>query len=470
METIVQSWESLPGSSKLRDWARDLRVACAADDGADDAWDLTGRAAVIISDELRSCRAAAHRIATDAGMRFVFVAKEAVCELTSPAEFLAIAPVLVHLESGRWMADAVDGETDATTESMKKLQEKIVEWMRAFSPEKPVVFTTSASTNTDVTESFRHAGLFDRFLNLPAPTMEAYGNRVIDRIGREQCADSVTCVPAKVGRLFKLEYETERREELALLRLRRTAARKGCALEFTDFVAIATRGFVEEDVRVQEPYESRRKIAYHEAGHAAVSMIDSGGRNVPDYATIVPSAAFRGVVVESYQYHAELNDDITYAEFRQRVRISLAGRAAEELEFGAEHVSNGACSDLKEATGISAVAFSRWGFAPSMELEGRSGSNLKVSKQDGDPFTPSEAASVEGLVQRFLSEEYRVVQEMLSGNRAFVDSIAELLLREEVVDQQALMELVPAGACWMRAKLEIVTTTARSIGSIREAC
>jgi hypothetical protein len=441
MQTIVQSWESFPGSNKLREWASDLRVACGAADGVSDVWDLTGRAAVIISDELRSCRSAAHRIATDAGMRFVFVPKEAVDELTSPAEFLAMAPVLVHLESGRWMGDAVDGETDAITASMKTLQDQIVEWMRAFSPETPVVFTTSAFTINDVAENFRHVGLFDRFLDLPAPTMAAYGDRVIDRIGREQCGDSVTCVPAKVGRLFKLEYATERREELALLRLRRVAARTGRLLEFTDFVTVATRGFVEEDARAQEPYETRRQVAYHEAGHAAVAMIDSGGRNVPDYATIIPSASFRGIVVESYQYHAELNDDVTYATFRQRIRICLAGRAAEEMVFGAEHVSNGARSDLEKATGHSAVAFSIWGFAPSMGREGQSGSNLKVSKVDGDPITPSEAALVEGMVQQFLADEYRVVKEMLRENRVFVDAIAELLLQEAVVDQRGLMEL-----------------------------
>jgi hypothetical protein len=452
MQKMVQSWESFPGSSKLREWASDLRVACGAAVIESDVWDITGRAAVIISDELRSCRDAAHRIATDAGMRFVFVPKEAVNELTSPAEFLAMAPVLVHLESGRWMGDAVDGEADATTASMKTLQDQIVEWMRSFSPDKPVVFTTSAFTINDVAENFRHAGLFDRFLNLPAPTMAAYGNRVIDRIGRDHCADSVTCAPAKLGRLFKLEYSTECREELALLRLRRTASRLDRSLEFTDFVTIATRGFLEEDVRAEEPYDTRRQIAYHEAGHAAVSIIDSSGRNVPDYATIIPSASFRGIVVESYQYHADLNDEVTYTTFRERIRICLAGRAAEELVFGAEHVSNGSRSDLEKATGYSAVAFSTWGFAPSMEQEGQSGSNLKVSKLDGDPFTPSEAALVETLVQQFLAEEYREVKEMLSGNRAFVDAIAELLLKEAIVDQRALMKLAPSDAFWRRER------------------
>jgi hypothetical protein len=403
-------------------------------------------------------------------MRFVFVPKEAVDELTSPAEFLTMAPVLVHLETGRWMSDAVEGEADATTASMKALQENVIEWMRTFSPEKPVVFTTSAFTINDVAENFRHVGLFDRFLNLPAPTMAAYGNRVIDRIGREQCADSVTLAPAKVGRLFKLEYATERREELALLRLRRTAARKGRALEFTDFVTVATRGFLEEDVRAEEPYETRRQIAYHEAGHAAVSMIDSGGRNVPDYATIIPSASFRGIVVESYQYHAELNDEITYATFRQRIRICLAGRAAEELVFGAEHVSNGSRSDLEKATGYSSMAFSSWGFAPSMEREGQSGSNLKVSKLDGDPFTPSEAALVEGLVQQFLAEEYRVVKEILSGNRAFVDAIAELLMREAIVDQRGLMELASAPKWCVEAAPRAVRRLAISSDVTRETC
>jgi len=117
-----------------------------------------------------------------------------------------------------------------------------------------------------------------------------------------------------------------------------------------------------------------------------VSVIDSNGRNVPEYSSIVPFADCEGVVVDSFKYLLEAGDQMTYADMRHKVRIGLAGRAAEELEFGPERVSNGSRDDLKKVTLSAGSAFAFWGFAPSMEQEGQSGSNLSLAGIDDNPF------------------------------------------------------------------------------------
>ncbi|MGH7653543.1 MAG: hypothetical protein ACREN6_02665 [Gemmatimonadaceae bacterium] len=437
-------WECFPGSSRLQAWAYELLAACEAAEtaqGADVDWDLTGRAALVVSDEMRGCRAALQLVAADAGMQFVFVPEDELFDQPSLAERQLAAPMLVCLEPGDWLGASKGGERTEKSEAIERFRAQLAQWVRDFDPAHPVVFATSAFTITDLPESLREAGLFDRFFSLPAPTMVALGNTIINRIGREQCAESITASPGKVGRLFRMEYDSDRREALALLRLRRLLASETRALEFLDLANMAARGFVEEDVPPTDARETNRNTAYHEAGHAAVAVIDSNGKNTPDYISIVPSSVFEGIVVESYQFHTDLADRVTYETFRHNIRIRLAGRAAEELVFGAEQVTNGARRDLEQATGSAGAAFTFWGFAPSMDVEGRAASNLKVAKLGDDPFSASEAAHVEKLVQEFLTTEYGVVKDMLAKHRPFVDAIAEQLLRDRIVDQGAVAEL-----------------------------
>src|SRR6185312_5511832 len=215
-------------------------------------------------------------------------------------------------------------------------------------------------------------------------------NDFIERVGAAHCDESITGQSAKVGKLVRCMYEDERRLKLAALRTRRFVARSGRPLEFLDLVNLAHCGFAEADALPAPAERFSRQTAYHEAGHAVVAVIDSRGENIPEFASIRPTAQYNGVVVQSYAYGLDGGDFETYTDLRERVRISLAGRAAEELVFGPERISNGCMEDLKTATDRAGTAFALWGFAPSMEREGQSSSNLAIV--DCDTISASETA------------------------------------------------------------------------------
>jgi cell division protease FtsH len=458
--TDAPEWNRFPGSGPLRAWARELRQACSSTDAADDAWELTGRAAIVVGSDATSCAAVLRRVAADAGMRFISIVAddvaglvpvtefsvdaEDVCDLAPPAEWRRTSPLLVHLERGRWMLAKGEDEDAAVVALMLRFQSRLASWIRAFDREHPVVIVTTADDIRSMAESLRQVGLFDRFMRLPSPTMEAQGHDFIERVGREHCAESITQSQGKVGKLASTEYEDERRLGLAALQLRRLVAREKRQLEFIDLVNLSQHGFAEADELPTDSEGDLRQFAYHEAGHAVMAVIDSAGHNVPEYSSIIPSAHYKGVVVQSYSYLLEAGDLHSYADLRHKVRISLAGRAAEELVFGAEHVCSGATEDLTNATERSGTAFALWGFAPSMEKEGQAGSNLAVVPGDGETITPTEHARVEGLVRKFLAVEYRTVKETLSAHRPLLDAVADRLMKDAIVDQDALAELVRA--------------------------
>lgn len=207
---------------------------------------------------------------------------------------------------------------------------------------------------------------------------------------------------------------------------------------------LATHGYVEEAELPTEDDEMRRSIAAHEAGHAAMAILDSKGKNIPDYCSIVPGTDFKGVVTESLAYCASLGERTTYADFRHRIRIRLAGRAAEELAYGPESISTGAGGDFALGLQAGVHRVRSWGFAPDMTSHEQASGDLGVVL--GDP-TPTERARLEGQVRAYLAREYRHVYQVLEENSPLVDAIADRLMSAPIIDQKQLLELSRQHGC-----------------------
>jgi len=286
----------------------------------------------------------------------------------------------------------------------------------------------------------RRVGGFDRFFALPAQSLEFLGEQFLGEVGHGHCGTSLMDSAAKTGKLLKSNFAEPEQQALAVLALQRLAVREDRLLEFTDLVHLSSHDLLEEDDDKRRKQEENRQIAYHEAGHAVLSILESDGGNIPDYTSIVPGASgFGGITVESYGYHLNKGEALSsYDDFCRQIRISLGGRAAEEIAYGAGQVGNGASGDLSSASSMAWDAFARWGFAPSQERPGQSGSNLQVIL--GKPYE-AEYLRITALVRQFLEEEYRAVTELLQQHRPLLDLVTERLLWDPVVDQAEMAEM-----------------------------
>ena len=91
------------------------------------------------------------------------------------------------------------------------------------------------------------------------------------------------------------------------------------------------------------------------------------------------------------------------------------------------------------ASSQSYKAFSSWGFAPQMENDNRSGSNLGVILGSA---AECEIKHVVDLVRIFLEVEYNAVKVMLKQNRSMLDTIAERLLVASILEQSELSAII----------------------------
>ena len=208
---------------------------------------------------------------------------------------------------------------------------------------------------------------------------------------------------------------------------RQARSRQGAAADFTDALEKIMLG-AERKLVLSE--EDRRRIAYHEGGHAIVGMLTPGADPVRKV-SIIPRGQALGVTLSTPE-----DDRFNYSEdeLRAKIRVSCGGRAAEEVVY--DEPTTGAESDIQQVTDIARGMVERWGMSQKVGF-------LSVAPRDGQgPLLPgsepvSEATKelIDAEVRRIVDEEQEHVRDLLTENRERLDALAEALLEQETLDE-----------------------------------
>jgi cell division protease FtsH len=230
--------------------------------------------------------------------------------------------------------------------------------------------------------------------------------------------------------------------EAALLGVRQDRDKVGIA-ELQEAVERVVAG-LEKKNRVLSPDEKKR-VAYHELGHALVATALPGNDNVHKI-SIIP----RGIAALGYTMQLPTEDRflMTESELENRVATLLGGRVAEELIF--DEVSTGAHDDLSKATDIARSMVKTFGMSPrlgqvSLEKD-RRGIMLQSPAEPSAHVDYSEqtARAIDDEVRRIIDEQRERVAEILSRRRQVLLRAAQVLLAKETISGQELRELIAA--------------------------
>ena len=115
-------------------------------------------------------------------------------------------------------------------------------------------------------------------------------------------------------------------------------------------------------------------------------------------------------------------------ELHAKVRILLAGRAAEQMVFG--ELTSGAESDLDQLTTIARYMVGRWGMSASVGM---------MSALDSDNrgnASPETLALIDVEVRKIADEAYGDIAALLRDERDRLDALAEALLVHETLDAE----------------------------------
>ena len=219
------------------------------------------------------------------------------------------------------------------------------------------------------------------------------------------------------------------------------ARRDGATVEARDFEEAIDRiqlGLKKEG-RVMNEAE-RKRVAWHEAGHALVALSVKHADPV-HRVTIIPRSI--GALGATLQLPTEDRYLMTREELMDALAVLMGGRTAEEIVF--TDVSTGAQNDLERASELARQMVCRFGMSElGAQTFGRPGGGAflggPVSFEERN-FSEETAKKIDAEVGKILEAEHRRAKEVLVAKRPVLDAIAQRLLEKETVDREELEAL-----------------------------
>lgn len=351
------------------------------------------------------------------------------------AEAKKVAPCIVFIDEldaiGRSRAQGAG--VMSNTEQESTLNQLLVE-MDGFDPSAGVILLAATNRPEVLDKALLRPGRFDRQVLVDRPSREgryailqihAKNLKLADDVDlHEMAAQTPGFVGADLANLCN---------EAALFASRRHAD-KVTKKDFQDAIERVIGG-AEKKGKILNP-EDRRRVAYHEAGHAVVGYFTTGADPVQKI-SIVP----RGQAALGYTLQAPAEDQYLLSEqaLLGRVRVLLGGRAAEQLCLG--NISTGAADDLEKVNRLLKQVITVYGMSEKLK-------NLSLVEQQGPGFlgqsaqmashSQSLAEAIEAEHRRMLDEAYAYSLDLLREHRTQLEALAEELLREEKIDRSDL--------------------------------
>ncbi len=179
--------------------------------------------------------------------------------------------------------------------------------------------------------------------------------------------------------------------------------------------------------------EEKELTAYHEAGHTLVGLYVPG--NDPLHkVTIIPRGRALGVTMSLPE-----RDRLSFrkAEAEARLAMMFGGRVAEEIVYGAEHVTTGAANDIQQATDLARRMVTEWGMSDRL-------GPVRYSQTQDEVFLGRSVTQAQGLSEHTaeaVDEEVRAIvmaaedkaRQVLTEHRAELDRLTAALIEYETL-------------------------------------
>ena len=207
-----------------------------------------------------------------------------------------------------------------------------------------------------------------------------------------------------------------------------TAARKNKdKISMQDFMDAIDRivGGLEKKNKIISPGE-KKVIAYHEAGHAAVSWMTKYAHPLIKV-TIVP----RGQSLGAAWYLPQERQITTYDQMFDELTATLGGRAAEQIVFG--KISTGALNDLEKVTKQAYNMVVYFGLNDKLGNVSYYDSTGQQDFRFTKPYSEKTAELIDKEIKALIDKAYIRALTIVKENIDKIKELAELLIKEEVV-------------------------------------
>ena len=188
--------------------------------------------------------------------------------------------------------------------------------------------------------------------------------------------------------------------------------------------------------------EEKKMTAFHEAGHAICSL-HAPQCDPIHKATIIPRGRALGMVMslpEGDRY------SVSRAKLIDQLMMTMGGRAAEEITFGADNVSNGASGDIKMATVTARRMVTEYGMSEKLGMIAYGDNSQEVFL--GHSVTQTQNVSgttlreIDTEVKTLIDAAYARAHQILTDNIDELNKLAQGLLEYETLSLEEIKQVL----------------------------
>jgi cell division protease FtsH len=189
--------------------------------------------------------------------------------------------------------------------------------------------------------------------------------------------------------------------------------------------------------------KEKENTAYHEAGHALVSILTPGSDPI-EKVTIIPRGFSLGSTW-SFPEEDRYSENRTY--LRIQLNILMGGRAAEMLVF--DEMTTGAKQDIQTSTGIARNMVCEWGMSDELGplAYGKKNEQIFLGREisQSRDYSDSIAMTIDKEIKDLVTSAYDRAMNLLKDNRDKLDLLAKALREFETLDRDDINTLLDTG-------------------------
>ena len=352
------------------------------------------------------------------------------------------APCIVFIDEidavGRSRGAGLGNQNDEREQTLNQL---LVE-MDGFEANEGIIIVAATNRPDVLDPALLRPGRFDRQVVVPRPDIDGRVKILEVHMRKVPLAPDVDGrVIARGTPGFSGADLANLVNEAALL-----AARRGKRLvamqEFEDAKDKVMMGTERKSMVMTE--DEKKMTAYHEAGHAIVSIHEVASDPIHK-ATIIPRGRALGMVMrlperDNYSYHRD--------KMHANLSVSMGGRVAEELIFGSDKVSSGASSDIQYATSLARDMVTQWGMSDAMgplQYEERQEGYLGYGMSQRSAMSDETAQKIDAEIRKLVEGGHKRATDLLTEHNNQLHLLANALLEFETLSGEEINQLLETG-------------------------
>ena len=353
------------------------------------------------------------------------------------------APCVLFIDEIDGIGQRSQGRAGGGAESeLNRIINRVLVEMDGFDPLSNVVVVGATNHEDNIDEALRRPGRFDMLVRLALPMLpdrQRLFDLYLNRLHHDGLADTQALARLSAG-MSPADIANTVNKAAS------TAAELGAERVGADHLLRAIEaqqlGGDVSPIKSLLSEATRRRLAYHEAGHALVGHLLEVGS--VERVSIEPRGQALGVT----HIHRESEEPLYQkAELSARLAMLLGGREAELMVQGS--VSSGAADDLKRASELAVKMVSSLGFSDRFGL-------LSVAGVPKELLGPDLQAAVLDEARALLDDAQARCRRLLGERRAQLDGLAAGLLDHEVLSGEPLTRWLPGTAAQpMEAEAEV---------------